>query len=465
MRAKKLSGSVCSSVAGFLVMGALVAGVAHAASPANPSSTSIWAQETLTGDWGGARTDLSEKGIDVSLSYTGESFSVLSGGLEQRNSYEGRAELSLDADLQKLMNWSGATAHFTLYNIHDGGRNVAENTGSIADPSNIDALHTTRLFTAWLEQSLFDDHFSVRLGQLAADDEFLASDTAGGLLNGTFGWAGILAANITNGGPAYPLAAPGVRLKFQASDNLAFLAGAFAGDPAGDGCDDDAQRCNRRGTRFSTHGGTLWLGEMQYGVNQADAGTGLPGLYKLGVWYANGTYADQRYGYDALNNRVPVADPAFDHARNYKNNWGIYGVMDQTVWQGASSRVNTFLRGGFSPADRNLLSYYIDGGVGITGPFTGRPNDTLTLGVAYARISPDVIRSDQDALAINGAPYAVRDKEMVFELGYTAQLTPWWTLQPDIQYIVHPNGGQDPDDPARRIGHAFLVGLRTSIAF
>lgn len=33
---------------------------------------SIWTQETLTGDWGGARTALKDKGIDIKLNYIGE---------------------------------------------------------------------------------------------------------------------------------------------------------------------------------------------------------------------------------------------------------------------------------------------------------------------------------------------------------------------------------------------------------
>jgi hypothetical protein len=35
-----------------------------------------------------------------------------------------------------------------------------------------------------------------------------------------------------------------------------------------------------------------------------------------------------------------------------------------------------------------------------------------------------------------------------------AQLAPWWALQPDLQYIVHPGGRiPDPDDPPDRPAH------------
>ena len=206
-----------------VALAALGTSVASAAENAK-GLLSIWEQETLTGDWGGARTALKEKnGVDVTLNYIGETFAVLSGGLQRRGSYEGRFEFSLDADLQKLVGWDGGGAHVTVYQIHNiGHTTAADNVGSLADPSNIDALATTRLFTAWLEQN-FNDRFAVRVGQLAADDEFIVSPTAGGLINGTFGWAGVLAANMLNGGPAYPLATPGVRVKAMPTEELSIF--------------------------------------------------------------------------------------------------------------------------------------------------------------------------------------------------------------------------------------------------
>ena len=59
----------------------------------------------------------------------------------------------------------------------------------------------------------------------------------------------------------------------------------------------------------------------------------------------------------------------------------------------------------------------------------------------------------------------VRDYEAVFEVNYALQVAPWWTLQPDIQYIVHPNGGQSGDDPTVRLDNAFVVGMRSTIKF
>ena len=428
---------------------------------------SIWEQDTLTGDWGGARTALKEKsGIDVTLNYVNEVFAVLSGGLQRRASYEGRLEFSVNTNLEKLIGWSGGSSHVTIYQIHNSGRNIVENVGSIADPSNIDALATTRLFTAWFQQNAFDDRFSLRIGQLAADDEFIGSPTAGGLIDGTFGWAGVLAANMTSGGPAYPLATPGIRVQVKPTEELSVLAAVFSGDPAGRNCVDDPQECNKHGTTFSFSGGALWMGEVQYAINEDKHSAGLPGVYKLGGWYATTDFADRHFGRDAVGKTVSLADPAVAGPLNHRGDWGIYGVADQMVWRSDKQSLNLFMRGGVAPSDRNLVSYYVDGGAGFKGLLPGRVDDVLTFGVAYAKISRDAAALDQDMLALNGPRYPIRDEEVVFELNYATQIAPWWSVQPDLQYIVHPGGKvPDPDNPKATVGNAFVTGVRSTIKF
>ncbi len=403
---------------------------------------SIWEQETLTGDWHGARTALKDRGIEIALTYINEVLDVVSGGLARRASYEGRLDLSIDADLEKLTGWKGATAHATIYQIHATPRTAADNVGSITNPSNISAEQTTRLFTLWFQQNWWDDRVSLRAGQLAADDEFLTSPTAGGLINGTFGWASIHSANMLHEGPAYPLAAPGARLAVKPTEEITFLTAVFAGDPSGGNCNDLAQICNRHGTEFTLAGGPLWISEFQYGINQGKKTAGMPGVYKFGFWYHDHDYPDQRF---------PVS---------HSNNWGVYGVADQMIWRGANSSLNVFARAGATPSDRNLVSFYVDGGLGVKGPFAGRPDDVLTFGAAYLKISADAAAADRAA----GLPI-VRSEEVVFELSYQAQLAPWWIIQPDLQYIVNPGGHTAGPNPAVAIKNAAIIGVRSTIKF
>jgi len=455
------------AVLASVALTACVGASAIAGQPSKPAPQSIWEQETLSGDWGGARTALHDKGVDLTLNYINETLAVLSGGLHRSASYEGRFEFSVDTDLRKLVGWNGATTHFTVYQIHNIGHATAEdNVGSIMAPSNIDALATTRLFTAWFQQNAFDDRVSLRIGQLAGDDEFITSPTASGLINGTFGWTALLAADMRNGGPAYPLATPGARLAVKPTDQLTVQTAVFSGDPAGRNCNDIAQACDRYGTTFSFSGGALWISELQYGVNQGKSAKGLPGIYKLGTWYASADFADVHYGVDAFGNAVSLATSP-PNPLNHRGDWGIYGVADQTVWSAGKRSLNVFARGGMSPSDRNLISYYVDGGVGVKGLLPGRDDDVLTFGAAYARISRDAAALDRDALAINGPPFPIRNFEALFELDYALQIAPWWVLQPDLQYVVHPGGNvADPNDPAGApVKNAFVAGIRSTIKF
>ena len=119
-----------------------------------------------------------------------------------------------------------------------------------------------------------------------------------------------------------------------------------------------------------------------------------------------------------------------------------------------------------APSDRNLISFYVDGGAGIKGPVAGRDDDVLTFGVAYAKISSDAAALDRDTFAFNGPPYPIRDEEVVFELSYQAQIAPWWIVQPDLQYIVHPGGNvPDPKNPNATVANALVAGLRSTIKF
>jgi porin len=434
-----------------------------------PPATDLWERNKLTGDWGGARTALSERGFDISINYIAETLAIVSGGFRQGADYEHRIELSIDTDLDKLLGWKGGTTHTTYYQIgHANGLPAAEFVGGIADPSNIEAVPATRLFTAWFQQNFLDDKVSLRVGQIAADDEFLISSTAANLINSTFGYATVLAANQLQGGPVYPLATPGVRLQLTPNEEITILSAVFSGAPAGANCAQLAQQCNHYGTTFSTNGGALWMEELQYGINPMQNGKAMPGTYKLGGWYATTNFADVHFGLNASGTVVSLASPASSSPLEHRGDWGVYGVADQIIWraQKGPQILNAFLRSGFSPSDRNLVAAYIDGGLGLKGPLPGRGDDVLTFGVAYSRISSDASALDRDTQRSTGAFFPVRDKEIVLELDYSLQLAPWWAIQADLQQIVHPGGHVlDPLNPVQAIQDAFILAGRSAIKF
>jgi len=423
----------------------------------------LWTRDKLTGDWGGLRTALSKRGIDITVNYIGEVFGV-AGGFHQGVAYDGRLEVSVDADFEKLAGWTGATAHGTFYQIHNiNGLPALNFTGSFADPSNIEALPSSRLYTLWFQKNFLDDKVSIRFGQIAADDEFVVSPTASNLIITTFGFPALLANDMIQGGPVYPLPDPGVRLQVKPTEDFTFLTAVFSGAPAGADCTTNPQICNNTGTTFSLSGGVLSISEAQYAVNQAKDAKGLPGVYKLGGWYESASFADVHLGLSVAGVPVSLASPSSIFPLNHQGDWGIYGVADQMVWRAKTQSINAFLRAGASPADRNLVASYVDGGIGIKAPIPGRDDDVLTFGFVWSNISQDLAALDIDTQFLTGMFRPVHDHEGIVEADYSFQLAPWWTLQTDARYVYHPGGNVlNPVNPTQAIPDAFVFTVRNS---
>ena len=169
-------------------------------------------------DPGGVRGALARAGVGVGAVYNAEPFYNW-GGADEGGEYQGVLELYVNADLHKLGFWKGLCFHANGYQIH-GNSITAANIGSLMPVTSLEAVDATRLFEIWLEQTLVKDKLKVRFGQLAADEEFVLSDGGGFFINGTWGWPSITAADLPNGGPAYPLATPGVRVAYTPNERI-----------------------------------------------------------------------------------------------------------------------------------------------------------------------------------------------------------------------------------------------------
>ena len=399
----------------------------------------------------GVRRGLARHGIEFGGVYYGEAFAN-SGGFNQGGKYDGVLELYVKADMHKLGFWKGLCFHADGYQIH-GQSITGDNIGSLMPVSSLEALPATRLFELWLEQHLFNDKLAVKVGQLAADAEFIISEGGGFFLNGTWGWPSITAADLPGGGPAYPLATPGVRVAITPSDATSLMIGVYNGNPAGD-CEGDPQVCNKNGLDFNLDEPALLMIEGAYTYNP----DGLKGIIKIGGWNHFDTFEHQEV--DIGGNLIAETGQP---GRPLDNNWGLYGIIDQLIWRVPGSEepkgVGVFARFIGAPKDRNLIDFYFDGGFTFSGMFRRRPDDAFAIGFAYTGIPDHVAAFDISS----GEPVA-RNYEMLLEICYTMQLMPGWTLQPDFQYIWQP-GGNVPDENGEVVEDAAVVGARTTIAF
>ena len=436
------------------VVAVLVVGGVHVAVAEEDAFDQPSIGTTLGENPNGPRAKLREMGIRYHAIYTSDLLTN-TGGISRGTTYGGRLELGVE--VEKFFGIEGLTFNATGFLIHGRGMS-RDHLGNLLAVSNAEALPAVRLFELWLEQKI-GDFASLRIGQLAADSEFIVSDNAGLFINGTFGWPGITGANLPSGGPAYPIATPGARVELNLGPKTKLRAAVFNGDPAGPGTL-DPQELNPNGTNFRLEDDPFLIAEVEHGYA---LGT-LPGTVKLGAWHHAGRFDDQRFDTIGLS----LADPASTGIpASHRASWGPYAVIDQTLVQVGERTVGAFGRVSFSPDDRSLVSFYADAGVTVKGLFAGRSDDTFGIGLGYARISNRARAFDRDTIAF-GTPMPVRDYEAVLEITYQAQIVPGWTLQPDFQYVFHPGGNvPDPNDPTgvRAVKDAAIFGIRSVLRY
>jgi porin len=189
------------------------------------------------------------RGVNFELSYIQDTFGNVTGSVENGATYNSALYMLVEADLGKLANLPGAT--FRVNAFQTQGANLStSNVYNYSTISSIAALPSTRLVELWIEQKLFADMASIRIGQLSADTEFFTSEFDALFVNGTFGWANLFAANLPGSGPGYPLATPVVRLKTTSNNHVTLLAALFNGDPAGTGFSGTERIADRHGVNF-----------------------------------------------------------------------------------------------------------------------------------------------------------------------------------------------------------------------
>jgi porin len=447
-----------------VVVGALLG---PASEPVAGQENGFFERETLTGDWAGARKQWQDAGVELGINDIAETLSNPAGGIKQLTIYQGLVTASLKVDLDKIATWPGASFYVDGYQI--SGRGLSRKAiGNLLAVSTIEALPSTRLHDLWLQQVFLDGQASFRLGQIALDDEFYISQYAANFINSTFGCPDILSTDLPSGGPCYPFAVPGARLRVAPTTGLTLSAVAFNGNPAPSGRGNPQVR-NSGGTNFLVgEGGSLVITELAYAFDTEPISSLQLSDVKLGTWYHTANFPDLRR--DTLGRSL--ADPTSNGiAAIHGGNFGLYLILDKMLWRRpdtATQGLAGFIRVGDAPPNRNLISLEVDAGLTFKGLFPDRELDLLGVAASYARIGNAARRLDRDEVLFTGAGGILHDYETVLEITYQARIAPWWTLQPDLQLVFHPGGHialPSLAPPTRPIPNALVLGLRSGITF
>ena len=380
----------------------LTAPVALAQGTPPPSSgpdftTGLWTRSNLLGDAGGLRSALWNYGITFGIQDINEVWGNVSGGIQRGASYDGVTLMSVGLDTQRAFGWQGGTFNISAWNIR--GRSIStDNLLNLQTVSGILASPTTRLWEVWFQQSFLDGRFDVKIGQQSLDQEFIVSQYSGLFLNTMMGWPMLPSADLYAGGPAYPLSSLGVRLRAQLGGGFTALGGVFQDNPPGGSFDADSQLLGstRWGGNFNLRTGALFIAEMQYALNQPSNGDMDYGSQRArAARHLQDGHVDRHRSVPvaALRQYRLVARGSRQHrriARMLRNNFSIYGVVDQMIWrptEDSPRSIGVFARMMGAPGDRNLINFSVNAGVTLKAPLPGRDDDTVGIGFGIAKVS------------------------------------------------------------------------------
>jgi porin len=401
-------------------------------------------------DGQGWKDPLIAAGITPSAVYNSDMAVNASGGVRQGTIYSGNLHLQLALDGERLADLPGVSAF--LDGLWINGGQPSKYAGDAQGVDNIAAAPTVRLYEAWLQYNSSGGQFSVLAGLYDLNTEFYRLVSSDLFFNGSFGTGPEFGLSGLAGPSIYPATALGVRLAYKPGANTVLRLAVLDGAPlySQDGSPPP----------FSPDAGLLLVAEAALLI-PARADEPSPALsarerigrlnklppyddkIAVGAWYYTASF-------DQLGATTSAGVPLRHHGEG-----GAYVLADHLLWQSAEDpqqHLSGFVQLGVADQSVDRIGTYIGAGLVASGVVPDRPDDQIGIAVAMARNGSGYISAQQQA----GLP--VSPAETAIELTYSAQITSWLVVQPDVQYVISPN-----TDPQRR--NALVGQLRLEVSF
>ena len=353
--------------------------------------------------------------------YVVDVIGVVAGGNERGARMLGNFEITADADLDRLAGWRGATGRLHLLNNH--GRTINDIAGTLQGIDNIEvADRRTKLYEAWIEQSLAGGRASLLVGLADLNASFYQNDSAGVLIAPAFGIGSELSATGPNGPSIFPSTALTARLNILIGKQ-AYIRAAVVNARAGVLGDE-------MGIDFAMRDGALLI---------AEAGSTRGGKLAAGIW---------RYS----RRQDDIGAPNTAGSPHKRIPTGIYILVDQRVAGDEARGVHVFLRAGLSDGKTTSFHGGLQAGMLFRGLISGRAESSLSFGIAHARLSNGLRQVAQGVGERSAAA------ETGFEITYQDQLAPGLKVQPDVHFIKRAYS-------AGNSRNALLIGWRMIVKF
>jgi porin len=421
---------------GPLVMLAMMsARPAHGQSEASPSPSPIEQFAQRLGD----------AGILLNSTYLGEFASNPTGGQKHGSAYDDELSFGARFDLGKLINLKGGAVNVEFTDRNGTSLSADEINNSISVQEKYGDSQNFQLTFLTYSQTWFDGLVETQVGR--DDITFHFAFQPGACLyfqsfaicnNPSF-----TALDVNDGSSYWPEAVWGGLLKVNPTQDLYTKVGVYQDRPA---LNPHLQHGFDWGTNNS-NGAQLGA---EVGYKNTEPGAILPDQYALGTIYDLGHYdagfysPDQQYGRGI-----------------------IYLQVNQTVFRPqAEAPQGLYLLGGLylgTAGESQRADYELQAGALYFGLIPSRPDDNVGFQITGLHYTRDFLNSLYDQrLADGGGGYPHSHMTMA-ELNYTAKVTPWLNLTPNLQYIWKPDGLGALGYPSTNLKNALVIGTQLEI--
>jgi porin len=381
----------------------------------------------LTGDWGGARTDLADNGITVSVDDITTFQSILDGGKKETEELGGSLDYEVHLDFQKMGLWPGAfvrlfgeTQYGDFINTHSGSVLAANTDGLFPLEDEDETTLTSVIFYQFLSE-----WFAAYFGKIDTLDGD-ANAFAHGRGKAQFLNQNLVLSPVTFRTVPYAALGGGFLVILPDGESI-FTFTAFDPDGQPDTVEfDDA---------FDE--GTVLAGELRLAIHPMD----LPGHQLFGASWSSKDYTllDQ----DARLLLLDLVETGGVTLQESDDSWSFYYNFDQYIFiedGDAGQGIGVFGRFGLADEETSPIDQFFSVGLGGTGVIPGRDNDTCGIGYFYIGLSDDL----PDL-------FDVLDDSEGLEIFYNIEVAPWLHVTPDFQII-------DPSLETRDT--AYVAGIR-----
>jgi porin len=411
------------------------------------AGTAILPADRLLGDWSGRLPAWEASGFKPSLTWVSDLAGNPVGGRDQGFTECENLGLDLTFDLEKSQGIRDTCFHVSM-SQRSGASLSNEYIGNVFSVQEVSGGETFKLVNVELQRYFCDRAVDVKIGRIAAGDDFLVSPFFWAYMSGGIDGPPGIYSNAP-GMSGYPNATWGTRFRVRPSDRTYAMLGVYNGDP--NIRDNDFHGCN-----FSLHGPLFAIVEVGYQRNGKRDDAGKLGNYKLGAYYNGGSF-------DTFSASQFAPGAGGPPASTVEGKWGYYAIFDQVIAQpyGKDDPHAIGIFGSVIVATDpsvNPMPFACTGGVLIRGLNPCRPEDSAGFGVVYGSFSNDWQSAQQLAHAVDPTVGA-QEYEMVLEWFYRIRLRKGAAyFQPDIQYIVNPGGAHQYDN-------ALVVGAQAGVNF